>query len=526
MKPRARSLMRKRPSMPLLRGLPVLPLVLALSACVVGPNYKLPERAVVNAPLANAPLPDVDGQHISQQPVPPNWWHLYDDPVLEQLVSEALESNTDLRVAAANLARSQEALGVAQAQGGFSGKAETAFARAQESGEQYLMFEKIPVVNEGDVGISISYEFDVFGKLKRGVEAASADSEATLAAADLARITVVANVVRAYIESCSAGDELNVAQKSLALQKERLDVSRRLLAAGRGNQPDVTSGQTQVESLTADIPRYQARRKIAQYQLAMLLARAPSDLPPAVMACDTVPKINQPIPVGDGAALLRRRPDVREAERQLAASTARIGVATGALYPTVSFGAGAGMTGVLEDLGTQPTDYWRFGPLISWTFPTNGARGRVREAQDASTAALAHFDGVVLNALRETQTSLATYVSDYTRYAALQAALKSAAQSADETHRLYVGGRESFINDLDATRTLTATRAQVAAAEGQVALDQANLFLALGGGWETADRTGAAPAAAAPASASASAPTGAANSVTSATSSAPATPAH
>lgn len=129
----------------------------------------------------------------------------------------------------------------------------------------------------------------------------------------------------------------------------------------------------------------------------------------------------------------------------------------------------------------------------SWSFPTNGARGRVREAQDASTAALAHFDGVVLNALRETETSLATYVADYARTEALHAALKSATESANETHRLYVGGRESFISDLDATRTLTATRAQVAAAEGQVALDQANLFLALGGGWETADNVPATP---------------------------------
>ena len=482
---RACSLLRSTPLASLAPLVPLVPLVLALAACTVGPNYSLPKAAVVNAPFADAPLPDVDGHHVSQQPVPPDWWHLYDDPVLEKLVSEALKSNTDLRVAAANLARSQEALGVAEAQGGFSGGADAAFARAQESGQQYLIFGKIPVSNEGDAGIHVSYEFDLFGKLRRGVEAANAESEATQAAGDLARITVVADVVRAYIENCSAAEELKIAQQSLALQKERVDVSRRLRDAGRGNTPDVTSGQTQVESLTADIPRYTARRKIAQYQLAMLLARAPSDLPPAVLSCNTVPQIKQALPVGDGAAMLKRRPDVREAERQLAASTARIGVATGALYPTVSFGASAGTVGLAEDLGNAQTNYWRFGPLISWTFPANGARGRVREAQDASTAALAHFDGVVLNALRETETSLATYVADYTRADALRAALKSATESASETHRLYVGGRESFIADLDATRTLTSIRSQVAAAEGQVAIDQANLFLTLGGGWES-----------------------------------------
>jgi outer membrane protein TolC len=131
----------------------------------------------------------------------------------------------------------------------------------------------------------------------------------------------------------------------------------------------------------------------------------------------------------------------------------------------------------------------------------NGARGRIREAQYGADAALAQFDGVVLKALRETQSSLATYAADYTRADALRAAQKSAAESADQTHRFYVAGRESFIADLDATRTLTSTNAQLAAAEGQVSLDQVNLFLALGGGWEMN------PAAAAPVAASAGAQT-------------------
>ncbi|NPT39764.1 efflux transporter outer membrane subunit [Paraburkholderia sp. 1N] len=473
-------------TLPLLPLLSLLPLAVALNGCMnVGPNYSLPKQALINAPLANAPIEGADAKLTTRQNVPAVWWKLYDDPVLNSLVDQALQSNTDLRVAAANLARSREALGVAQAQGGFSGKSSVLLERAQESAEQYLLFNKLPVTNEGDIGISISYEIDLFGKLRRGVEAAAADTESVQAAGDLARITVVADVVRSYVDQCSAAEELRVAQQSLALQKERVDVSRRLRDAGRGNQPDVTRGQTQVDTLAADIPRYTARRQIAQYRLAALLARAPSDLPPAVLACSTLPQIRQPIPVGDGAALLKRRPDVREAERQLAASTARIGVATGALYPTVSIGASAGLTGILEDLGTSPTARWAFGPLISWTFPTNGARGRVREAEASSNVALAKFDGVVLTALRETETSLATYASDSARADALRAALKSAAESADETHRLYRAGRESFISDLDATRTLTSTKSQVAAAEGQVAIDQVNLFLALGGGWET-----------------------------------------
>jgi NodT family efflux transporter outer membrane factor (OMF) lipoprotein len=466
-----------------------LPLVLVLAGCMtVGPDYKLPDAALVNAPLAHAPLASLslplESPDVAPQPVPSDWWRLYDDPVLAALVQGALTSNTDLRVAAANLARSRAALGVAAAQGGFAGGTSVALKRAQESAEQYLLESKLPVANEGDLGINVSYELDLFGTLRRGVEAARADSEAVAAAGDVARITVVADVVRAYVENCSEAEEAAIAQQSLALQRQRVAATRRLKDAGRGNQPDVTRGQAQVDTLSAEIPRFTARRRIAQYRLAMLLARAPSALPPAALNCTTTPQLRRALPVGDGAALLKRRPDVREAERRLAASTARIGVATGALYPSVSIGASAGLTGVLEDLGQQSTQRWGFGPLISWSFPTNGARGRVREARYGADAELARFDGVVLNALRETQTSLATYSADFARAESLAAAQRSAVESADETHRLFLAGRESFIADLDATRTLTSTNAQVAAARAQVALDQVNLFLALGGGWE------------------------------------------
>ncbi|MDE1179777.1 efflux transporter outer membrane subunit [Paraburkholderia sp.] len=478
------------------------PLLVALSACTtVGPNYSLPNDAAVNAPYANAPIVGADSAPVTQQPVPANWWQLYDDPALNELVTDALASNTDLRVAAANLARSRAALQVADSQGGFSGSASATFERAQESAEQYLEFSKLPVDNLGDVNLSVSYEFDLFGKLRRGVEAARADSDAVVAAGDLARITVVADVVRAYIESCSAAEELTIARQSLALQKQRVSLSQRLRDVGRGNQTEVTRGQTQSDTLAADIPRFIARRQIAQYQLAMLLARAPANLPPAALSCTKLPQLRQPIPVGDGAALLKRRPDVRQAERQLAAATARIGVATGALYPSISFGASTGLVGLLDDLGTSPTARWSFGPLLSWTFPANGQRARVREAEASTAGALAHFDGVVLNALRETQTSLATYAADAQRADALQSAHRSAIQSADETHRFYRAGRESYLSDLDATRTLTSVSAQVAAAEGQVAVDQVNLFLALGGGWENSAATPG--AAAVPAAASA-----------------------
>ena len=170
-----------------------------------------------------------------------------------------------------------------------------------------------------------------------------------------------------------------------------------------------------------------------------------------------------------------------------------------------------GTIGLTSDLFTPATNAWSFGPLINWTFPANGQRARVRAAEAATGGALAHFDGVVLNALRETQSSLATYAADDQRADSLRTAYTSAQQSADETHRLYAAGREAFLSDLDATRTLTTVHAQVAAAEGQVALDQVRLFLALGGGWEgnrqTLQQQGAQGAQSAPAAAASTSPT-------------------
>ncbi|MGS0970877.1 efflux transporter outer membrane subunit [Burkholderia glumae] len=482
---------------------------LVLAACTtVGPDYRLPKQALVNAPLAGAPLDGADDGRalVSHEAVPARWWRLYDDPVLDALVQQALDSNTDLRVAAANLARARAALEVESAQGGLTGNLEGGAQRAQESAEQYLLTDKLPVVNEGAFNFNVSYEFDLFGKLRRGVEAARADREAVKAAGDLARITVVAEVVRAYVEACSAGEELAIAKRSLDLQRQRVALSRRLRDAGRGSQPEVTRGVAQVQTLAADIPRFEGRRRVAQYQLAALLARSPAELPAAALGCRQLPSLKQAIPVGDGAALLRRRPDVREAERQLAAATARIGVAIGAMYPTVSLGASAGTTGIFGDLLSSRTNRWALGPLISWTFPANGQRARVREAEAATGGALAHFDGVVLNALRETQTSLATYAADTQRADALRTAYQSARDAAEETHRLYAAGRESFISDLDATRTLTSVQARVAAVQAQVAADQVRLFLALGGGWEepaaaAAEPAGAMPPAASPAAA-------------------------
>jgi NodT family efflux transporter outer membrane factor (OMF) lipoprotein len=346
-----------------------------------------------------------------------------------------------------------------------------------------LLTERLPVWNLADARAGVSYQVDLFGKIRRATEAARADAEATEAALDVARVSVVGDVTRAYVSACAAGYELAQAQETVDLQQRSVVVTTRLAAAGRGTAIDVTRGRALVDQSRAAIPVFEARRRAALYKLAVLTGRPPTQFPKALESCADLPHLSQPIPVGDGAALLKRRPDVRQAERSLAAATARIGVATAALYPSISIGLSGGSTGLLSDIGESVANFWHLGSLISWTFPSGRERARLKQSDDAADAALARFDGVVLNALRETETSLVVYARDLDRNAALRAARDEATEAERQVQRLYRAGRSPYLSTLDARRTRDASDAALAASDSQIADDQVSLFLVLGGGW-------------------------------------------
>ncbi|WP_454727039.1 MULTISPECIES: efflux transporter outer membrane subunit [Cupriavidus] len=460
-----------------------------LFACTtVGPDYKVPEHAAVRAPEANGPLLGTregtqDGT-VSVGPVPDDWWQLYDDPQLNRLVQQALTANTSLRVAAANVRRAVAVYHEVEAenlpQAAFSAKAE----RAQVAGESFLIKEKIPVLSLGDFGFAVSYLVDFFGKLARADEAALASAEASQAALDVARVGVVAQTVRAYVQGCAATHELEVAEHQLVLQERGTEIASKLVAAGRGQPADLLRARSQAETLRAALPRFKAEKEGASYRLAVMLGKPPAALTEAEFACHEEPRLRQALPVGDGAALLKRRPDVRQAERELASATARIGVATADLYPSIRLGASAGLSGIMGDLGTGPTARWGIGPLVTWNLPTNGVRPRIHAMEAGADAALAQFDGVVLKALQETQGALSDYTRELERNHSLRVARDDAREAARQHRQLYQAGRTPYLSSLDADRTLAASEAALAASDSQVALDQINLFLALGGGWQ------------------------------------------
>lgn len=456
--------------------------LLMLTGCTVGPDYHVPAASAVNRPAARGPLEGVAGLTDADD-VPARWWHLYDDPVLDRLEEQALAGNTDLRVAAANLARAQALTRVAEGAAEPEIAVDAAAEHARLSGESSLLSEALPVADLGSANLQVSYELDLFGRIRRSVEAARADEETRRALVGAVRVTLAAHVARAYVEVCGAQEMADTVDAATTLQHNLLQAARRMQAAGRFSAIEVTAAQARADEVEALAPQARARAKAGLYQLAFLLGRAPAEYPREALACRHLPELARPLPVGDGASLLGRRPDVRAAERQLAAATARIGVATAELYPQIGFGVSAGSSGFLRDLGTAPANSWSIGSLIHWSFPGAGARARVKAADADAQRALAQFDGTVLTALREAQTMLTTYGEDHARLASLGRAAQAARLGADQVARLREAGRAAQQDDLGGRARALAAELREEAAHEAVVQDQVSLFMALGGGW-------------------------------------------
>ena len=460
-------------------------LALLLSACMtVGPDYHQPEEAKINDPAAQQPFQGARQDGVSPDEAPSAWWKLYDDEQLNRLVEDALKANTELRVVAANLERSEalamEAEGAREVKAG----ANLGIQRAQLSGESFAQTHALPVFNLIDAGIRLGYQLDVFGGLKRAIEAADANVEASRAALDLARITIVGDLVLAYTDACAAGEELEVAEHTLKVQEAQHEAVARLVAGGRRNAVEVPRAKTLVEQTRAAIPGHIARRRVALYRLAVLTGRAPGDYPREVENCHRLPELKQPIPIGDGASLLRRRPDIRQAERSLASATARIGVATAALYPSISIGTSIGITGLMEHFNQDRTQRWNYGTLISWELPDEESKARVRQANANAAGLLARFDTTVLNALHDVESALAVLARDMDRHTSLTKARDQAAEANRQIEALYKAGRMSYIDFLDSQRSLASADTVLSASGATVAADRVKLFLALGGGWQ------------------------------------------
>ncbi|HTC50869.1 MAG TPA: TolC family protein [Steroidobacteraceae bacterium] len=456
-----------------------------LGGCTVGPNYHAPPPPAGAA----APLLGLTEAQATPSEPPAQWWQLYQDPVLDDLVREAFRANTDLAVAAANLAAARSVLEGARLARYPQTQLDVATERARDAGtDEILELTGRPPQTFWfyDATLDVSYELDLFGHVRRAIEAARADTDAAMAARDIVTVTVAAETTRAYAQVCALGEAIEVARHSIEVvtHEQQITVDRR--DAGAAADFDVVRAQSLVAQVRAALPPLVGQRQSALFQLAQLLGRPPGGVPRNAQDCVRPPTLKALIPVGDGAALLARRPDVRQAERRVAGTSARIGVATADLYPRIALLGNYG--GIATQVSQVPQSAgltWGIGPQISWSFPNQSpVRARIRQARAAEQAAVASFDGVVLQALKETDQALATYAAELSRRQDLFTARDRARQAFDMGHEQFLAGATSNLDLLSAEVTVVSAEAAVAASDGAVAQDQIALFKALGGGWQ------------------------------------------
>ena len=401
------------------------------------------------------------------------WWRLYGDDALNQHVARALAANPDLRAAVATL-------DAARANARLAGANRTPDIALESGASPTTRGVNQPSTiavpkSSFELGAEVAWEVDLFGRLRNQSSAASADAQAAAAARDGVRLAVVADTVGAYLDLCWAGELASVAARQIGVQRQQAETVQRQLQAGEVSPLEVAQARQLLGRLEAGLPAFEADTRRARFVLAAL-----EGLPPAEAGqfqCQRPPSLPGALPVGDGAGLLARRPDIREAERRLAAAGARVKVATAEIYPRVSLGASGGLiAGALDAFIT---------PLISWSF-INPARikARIALAQANQEGALAQYDAAWLRALREVETALADLDAERRANQALAAAVTDARSAARRAEARVTIGDAGPLTGLDARRTLFETELLAGLSARRLAQRQVFLFRSLGGGWE------------------------------------------
>ena len=457
--------------------------VAVLAACrAVGPDHRPPDVRTG----------DTFSQGDAAQPKDlARWWRQFRDPKLTSLVERAFTANPDVRSAAARVA---EARAVRRSTGAALAPQVDASGAAirQKPSESTATAQNIPIPglfepqNQFDLRIDASWELDLFGGLRRATEAAQRDLEAAEEALRAVRVSLAGEVGAAYFELRGHQARRNVAEKNLASQRETLDLTKQRLAAGLATDLDVARAEQQAESTAATLPVFEAGARRSIYRLGVLLGGTPSDLLPELSSARPLPKTPRGIPVGLPSDLLRRRPDIRRAERELAAAAARIGVAVADLYPKFRLTGATGLQSIeASTLFDGRSNLWSLGPSLSW--PVFSA-GRLRAAVDATTArqeaAAAAYEKSVLAALEDVEAALVDFGQEQRRLASLTNSAAAAARATSLARDRHLAGLTGFLDVLEAERSrLIADEAKVQS-QTQLALDLVRLYKALGGGWE------------------------------------------
>ena len=458
-----------------------------LTGCKVGPNYHAPQVSVPSGyheqfvTETNAPA-----QNLS------HWWGVFHDPQLNALIQEAVVANHDLRVAQARVREARAQAGVARAallpsvdaSGDYSRQR---FSRNTPSGFLAHAAGQDLEQNFFNAGLDMNWELDLFGGNRRALEASRAD----LAAAEETRrgvlITVIGDVGLSYLDLRGLQRQLTVARDNLRLQEQTLDLTRDRFRAGLASDLDTARAEAQAANTRSSIPLIEQDIQRSIHRLSILIGKQPAELEAQLSVSAPIPAVVPGIPVGLPSDLLRQRPDIRNAERQLAAATARVGVATADLFPRFFLTGAAGLQSVnASDFFSAGSRFWSLGPSVRWPVFTGGRIRQNIKVQDArQEQALVRYEQTVLTSLEEVENALVACGKEQEhRQALIQSELanRRAVELADQRYR---SGLVDFLNVLETQRTLLEVQDELARSDRTIDQNLVRLYKALGGGWQS-----------------------------------------
>jgi multidrug efflux system outer membrane protein len=456
-----------------------------VTGCMVGPNYHRPE---VSVPSSFSPQPAIVTNQSSQSLA--LWWREFHDRELDSLIEQAQVANNDVRLARARIREARAQSGVTRsalfptvnANGSYvrnrlSENTDNAFV-AEATGQSVEQ-------NHYNVGFDMNWEIDVFGGNRRALEASKADVGAAQEGARGTMITVIGEVGLNYLDLRGLQTQLGVARDNLALQEKTLDLTRARFKAGLASDLDTARAKAQVENTRSAIPQFEQDIQRAIHRLSILIGRQPAELESELAPSAAIPHVVPGIPIGLPSDLLRRRPDIRLAEREVAGATARVGVATADLFPKFYLTGLAGLESIsASDFFSAGSRTWAIGPTLRWPVFTAGRIRQQIKVEDArAEQALIRYEQTVLTSLEEVENALVACGKEQERHDALiqsETANRRAVELADQRYR---SGLVDFLNVLETQKSLLEVQDAVARSERILDQNLVRLYKALGGGW-------------------------------------------
>ncbi|WP_266168788.1 efflux transporter outer membrane subunit [Dyella subtropica] len=463
--------------MEMIKQMSALAAALLLAGCVsVGPDYHRPDEK----PLT---LQDADAKQESAQDFQANWWKQFNDPTLDALVQRAAKNAPDLKIAIAHLQESRALLGVSRADQWPTVNAAASYTRTR--GQVPGVTTKRVTSETYQAGFDASWELDLFGGVRRSVEAAGAQADASSASLQDAQVTLFADVARYYFDLRGTQLRIDVAKRDIDNQRESLRLIQARSDIGTGSEQDVASANARLSFVEAQLPVLETQAHADASHLAVLLGERPGELD-IDLSSQNFKAIDVALPIGSAGDVLSRRPDVRVAERELAAANARIGVAKADWFPHITLGGFVGfLAGQSNNFGSPSTRAWSIAPSISWPgLNVQRVRSNVKASEARADAALANYQRTVLQAVEDVSNSLVGFNLQRERVQKLLDQVTQSRRATELARVRYNEGAADFLQLLDAERTQLTAEDSLAEAEAAINLRAVAVYKALGGGWQ------------------------------------------